>query len=86
MAERPYVFVLHLFVRITKSTQEAMAIGRPILTTDVPGCRETVEDGENGFLVSVFDVENLAAKMICLSNTPIKLKTGYKSANGRREF
>ena len=51
-----------------------MAIGRPILTTDVPGCRETVEDGENGFLVSVFDVENLAAKMIWFIEHPIKLR------------
>lgn len=34
-----------------RSTLEAMAMGRPIITTDVPGCRETVVDGVNGFLV-----------------------------------
>lgn len=33
------------------STQEAMAAGRAVITTDVPGCRQTVEDGVNGFLV-----------------------------------
>lgn len=34
-----------------RSVLEAMAMGRPIITTDAPGCRETVEDGSNGFLV-----------------------------------
>ena len=47
------VFVLPSYYRegVPRSTQEAMAIGRPIITTDVPGCRETVIDGLNGFLV-----------------------------------
>ena len=70
-----HVFVLPSFREgLPRSTQEAMAIGRPILTTDVPGCRETVEDGENGFLVSVFDVENLAAKMIWFIEHPDKIE------------
>jgi glycosyltransferase involved in cell wall biosynthesis len=34
-----------------RSILEAMAMGRPIITTDAPGCRETVIDGQNGFLV-----------------------------------
>lgn len=34
-----------------RSVLEALAIGRPVITTDVPGCRETVSDGVNGFLV-----------------------------------
>ena len=46
-----------------RSTQEAMALGRPIVTTDAVGCRETVVDGENGFLVKVRDVATLAAAM-----------------------
>lgn len=41
-----------------------MAMGRPILTTDVPGCRETVVPGENGFLVPHADAEALAERMI----------------------
>ena len=49
---------------VPRSTQEAMATGLPIITTDVPGCRETVVDGENGFLVPAFDIEKLAEKMI----------------------
>ena len=40
-----------------------MAVGLPIITTNVPGCRETVIDGKNGFLVPAFDAEKLAEKM-----------------------
>lgn len=43
---------------------EAMSTGRAILSTDVPGCRETVVQGVNGFLVPVKDAESLAEKMI----------------------
>lgn len=48
---------------VPRSTLEAMAMARPILTTDVPGCRETVIDGLNGFLVPPKNVEVLASKM-----------------------
>lgn len=47
-----------------RTVLEAMAMGRPILTTDVPGCRETVVDGENGWLVPKADAKALADKMI----------------------
>jgi glycosyltransferase involved in cell wall biosynthesis len=46
-----------------RSVLEAMAMGRPVITTDVPGCRETVIDGENGFLVPVGDAGALADAM-----------------------
>jgi len=60
-----HVFVLPSYREgVPRSAQEAMAVGRPIITTDVPGCRETVVDGENGFLVPAFDIEKLAEKMI----------------------
>ena len=39
---------------------EAAACGRPIVTTDVPGCREVVQDGVNGYLVPVKNAEKLA--------------------------
>lgn len=38
-------------------------MGRPIITTDAPGCRETVRHGENGYLVAKHDVEGLAVAM-----------------------
>ena len=46
-----------------RSVLEAMACGRPILTTDVPGCRNTVVEGKNGFLVPAKDVDALVDKM-----------------------
>ncbi|MFT5914020.1 MAG: glycosyltransferase involved in cell wall biosynthesis [Bacteroidia bacterium] len=42
---------------------EAASMAKPIVTTDVPGCRETVEDGFNGFLCEVQNAEDLAEKM-----------------------
>ena len=58
------IFVLPSYREgVPRSTQEAMAIGRPVITTDVPGCRETVVDGVNGFLVPKWDAEALASKM-----------------------
>ncbi|MBK5225492.1 MAG: glycosyltransferase family 4 protein [Thermoleophilia bacterium] len=46
-----------------RSVLEAMSMGRPIISTDVPGCRETVVDGDNGFLVQARDSLSLAAAM-----------------------
>ena len=46
-----------------RSVLEAMAMGRPIVTTDAPGCRETVEPGRNGFLVPPREVSPLADAM-----------------------
>lgn len=59
------VYVLPSYYRegVPRSTQEAMAMGRPVITTDAPGCRETVVEGVNGFLVPVRDAEALAERM-----------------------
>ena len=46
-----------------RSVLEAMSMGRAIITTDAPGCRETVENGVNGFLVPVGTVDELAQAM-----------------------
>lgn len=66
------VFVLPSYYRegVPRSTQEAMAIGRPVITTDVPGCRETVVDGVNGFLVPKWNPEALAEKMCYFIENP----------------
>jgi glycosyltransferase involved in cell wall biosynthesis len=42
---------------------ESAAAGRPIITTDVPGCREVVRDGINGYLCRPKDSKDLAEKM-----------------------
>jgi glycosyltransferase involved in cell wall biosynthesis len=41
-----------------------MALGRPVIATDVPGCRDTVIEGENGFVVPVRDSAALATAML----------------------
>ncbi len=48
---------------VPRSIQEAMAMARPVITTDAPGCRETVIPGVNGFLVPVRDVDALVSAM-----------------------
>lgn len=66
---RPYlesasVYVLPSYREgMPRTVLEAMAVGRAIITTDVPGCRETVQEGYNGFLVPVRDAESLAGAM-----------------------
>jgi glycosyltransferase involved in cell wall biosynthesis len=58
------VYVLPSYSEGTPRTVlEAMAMGRPVITTDAPGCRETVVDGDNGFLVPVRSVDALARAM-----------------------
>lgn len=76
------VFVLPSYYRegVPRSTQEAMAIGRAVITTDVPGCRETVIDGVNGFLVEKWNPQSLAEKMIYFIEHPKEIKKmGYES-------
>ena len=75
------VFVLPSYYRegVPRSTQEAMAIGRPVITTDVPGCRETVVDGVTGFLVPKWNPQVLAEKMIYFIEHPEQInKMGYQ--------
>jgi glycosyltransferase involved in cell wall biosynthesis len=69
---RASVFVLPSYYRegVPRSIQEAMAMGRPIITTDTPGCRDTVEPGANGWLVPVRDPAALAAAMSTFIDSP----------------
>lgn len=48
---------------MSNSLLEAAACGRPIITTDHPGCRETIEDGVSGYLVQVQDSRDLIEKV-----------------------
>ncbi|WNS81180.1 glycosyltransferase family 4 protein [Domibacillus sp. DTU_2020_1001157_1_SI_ALB_TIR_016] len=64
-----------------KTVLEAMAMGRPIITTDSPGCRETVIEGLNGYLVKVKDTQGLISKMeYLISNQHICKNMGEESA------
>ncbi len=85
---RPYyadcsVYVLPSYREGTPRTVlEAMAMGRAIITTDTNGCRDTVVNGKNGFLVPVADTEKLAEAMIKFIKNPELVSTmGQNSFN-----
>ena len=62
--EKCSVYVLPSYREGTpRSVLEAMSMGRAILTTDVPGCRNTVENGKNGYLVASKSSSALAERM-----------------------
>ncbi|MBP0593864.1 glycosyltransferase family 4 protein [Paraburkholderia sp. LEh10] len=48
---------------VPRTLMEASAMGRPVVATDVPGCREVVADGVTGLLCGVRNVDSLAAKL-----------------------
>lgn len=76
------VFVLPSFYRegIPRSIQEALSTGRAIITTDAPGCRETVINGVNGFLIPTQNLEALINAMEFFITKPEKIKEmGLKS-------
>lgn len=58
-----YCLPTHYGEGIPKSIIEAMAIGRPIITTDIPGCKKCVIEGQNGYLVPIKDPEQLSKKI-----------------------
>ena len=83
---RPFIASAHVYVLPSyregtpRSVLEAMAMARPIITTDAPGCRETVIDGENGFLVPPGTVEPLTRAIKRFIDDPELIeRTGRKS-------
>lgn len=66
---RPYItqcstYILPSYHEGTpKTVLEAMAMGRSIITSDAPGCRETVTDGRNGYLIPIKDIDTLVKRM-----------------------
>jgi glycosyltransferase involved in cell wall biosynthesis len=71
-----------------RSVLEALAMGRPVVTTDAPGCRETVEDGVNGFLVPPREAGPLEAAMERFILEPELIATmgGRSRALAERKF
>lgn len=68
---------------LPKSVIEAEAIGRPVVTTDSVGCRDTVIDGKNGFLIPIKDSNALASALKKLIDDPgMRQRMGYNA----REF
>lgn len=68
---------------LPKSVIEAEAIGRPIVTTDSVGCRDTVVDGKNGYMILIKDSDALAMALKKLIDNPELRQTMGKNA---REF
>jgi glycosyltransferase involved in cell wall biosynthesis len=81
------VFVLPSYHEgMPRTILEAMAIGRPIITTDVPGCRDTVIDGYNGYIAPAKDPQKLAVAMErFLSNPSLVQQMGLKSRQMAKE-
>lgn len=73
---RPAIACSHVYVLPSyregtpRTVLEAMAMGRAVITTDAPGCKETVVDGHNGFLVPVKSVDALEQAMLKFVNDP----------------
>ena len=60
-----------------KILQEAAACGRPVITTDVPGCREVIKNGETGLLVDAKSASALAAAIgVLLRDKVLRKKMG----------
>jgi len=55
---------------VPRTLIEAASMGKPIVTTNAPGCKEVVEDGINGFLVPIKDYKSLAKKIEILIDNP----------------
>ena len=68
-----------------KVLQEAMGVGLPILTTNIPGPSEVVEEGVSGILCRAMDKEDLREKMITLCEDPALCDSLAKAGLARAE-
>ena len=84
------VYALPSYYRegVPRSVLEGMAMGLPIVTTRMPGCRETVVEGENGFLVPPRDTDALVEALAKLADDPaLRRHMGGRSLDlAHREF
>ena len=80
------VVVLPSYLRegIPRTLLEALAVGRPIITTNIRGCKEAVENGKNGYLVQPRSVEELIKAMEKMINNTAK-ELAYFSENSYKK-
>lgn len=72
-----------------RSLLEGAAMGKPLIATDVPGCREVVDDGVNGFLCCLRDSQSLAEQMLQMVRLPDEARVAMGRASrvkAEREF
>lgn len=85
----PFIQQCHIYTLpsyhegLPRTVLEAMAVGRPILTTDTCGCRDTVIDNKNGRLVPIKDTQALVVEMLFFIEHPEKWQP---MADASREF
>jgi glycosyltransferase involved in cell wall biosynthesis len=68
-----------------RTVLEAMAVGRAIITTNTPGCRDAIADGENGMLVPPRNAVLLAEAMITLADAPERIAAMAEQSRRRAE-
>ena len=76
-------------VKVEWLFQEALAMGKPIITTDIPGWRETVEENKNGYLVKPKDTKSLEEgmkKFLSLTTEERQNMGRYGRQKAEREF
>lgn len=79
-AKADMVILLSYREGIPRVLMEACAAGRPIITFDVPGCRECVKEGENGFLIPFGDIAGLHEKInVLITHPELRLAMGRAS-------
>ena len=92
---RPYLREVHCTIMpsyhegMSNVNLESAANGRPVITTNVPGCQETVEDGKTGYLVNARDTNSLISAVERFINLPHsqKIEMGKNARNKvEREF
>ena len=67
---------------LPKALLEALACSKPVVAFDVPGCREVVKNGENGYLIRFMDVDLMASKVEDLAlNSGLREKFGVSGRN-----
>ena len=84
------IVVLPYYYRegVPRTLLEGMAMGKPVITTDHPGCREVVNEGLNGFLIPVKNSAALAQRLtVLMDNASMRLEFGRSSRQkAEREF
>ena len=87
---RPFVAAGHCFVLpsyhegMANTNLECAAMARPVITSDIPGCREAVEEGVGGLLCQPQDAESLYAAMKRFLALPAQERAAMGAAGRRR--
>ena len=77
------------FEGLSRVLMEALAMGKPIIASDIPGCRETVEHGKNGFLIPPQAIPGLVdavSRFLSLNSATRKQMGYYGRIKAEREF